>query len=240
MAGHAPSWDKVKEGDATAPLKKGPITREEIKAYGLASGDTNPIHMDEKAGVMAGLGGVIQHGLRSMAFMSQMLTDWAGAPDRLKKIDVQFRAMVRPGDVVTSTGKITRKYQANGQKLVDVDLLQEARTPVGKGSGSAWPAGTRLVYKVVKEEKTPEKKKIVDFSLVKEGSNAPALQGKFTQFDANVSVSTAGAPKVEWAEALFRGWLKDGDALTVEAAPGGFEIVRKSNSILGKATVALA
>jgi acyl dehydratase len=240
MAGHTPSWDKVQEGDATAPLKKGPITREEIKAYGFASGDTNPIHMDEKAGVMAGLGGVIQHGLRSMAFMSQMLTDWAGAPDRLKKIDVQFRAMVRPGDVVTSTGKITKKYQANGQKLVDVDLLQEARTPVGKGSGSAWPAGTKLVYKIAKEEKTPEKKKIVDFSLVKEGSSAPVLQGKFTQFDANVAVSTAGAPKVEWAEALFRGWLKDGDALTVEAASGGFEIVRKSNSILGKATVALA
>lgn len=235
----APSWDKVKEGDAVTPLMKGPITREEIKAYGNASGDTNPIHMDERAGVMAGLGGVIQHGLRSMAFVSQMLTDWAGDPGRLKKIDVQFRAMVRPGDVVTSTGKITRKHQENGQRVVDVDLLQVARTPVGKGSGSPWPAGTKLVYKVAKEEKTPDKKKIVDFSLVKEGSNDAVLQGRFTQFDPSVAVSTAGAPKIEWAEPLFRGWLKDGDAVTVEAGGGGFEFVRLQNSILGKATVAL-
>ena len=234
------SWDKVKEGDAVTTLKKGPITREEIKAYGFASGDTNPIHMDEKAGVMAGLGGVIQHGLRSMAFVSQMLTDWAGAPERLKKIDVQFRAMVRPGDIVTSTGKIAKKYQADGHKVVDVDLLQEARTPVGKGSGSPWPAGTQLVYKVAKEEKTPDKKKIVDFSLVKEGSNDAVLQGRFTQFDPNVAVSTAGAPKIEWAESLFRAWLKDGDSVVVQAGGGGFELVRLQNSILGKATVALA
>lgn len=240
MAGHPPSWEETKEGDAVTPLRKGPITREEIRAYGFASGDTNPIHMDEKAAVMAGLGGVIQHGLRSMAFVSQMLTDWAGAPERLKKIDVQFRAMVRPGDVVTSMGKITRKYQADGQKLVDVELLQEARTPVGKGSGSPWPAGTRWVYKVTKEEKTPDKKKIVYFSLVKEGTNDAVLQGKFTQFDPHVEVSTAGAPKVEWAESLYRGWLKDGDVLTVQAAGGGFELVRLQNSILGKATVALA
>ncbi len=234
----APSWDKVKEGDSVTPLKKGPLTREEIKAYGFASGDTNPIHMDERAGVMAGLGGVIQHGLRSMAFVSQMLVDWAGAPDRLRKIDVQFRAMVRPGDIVTSTGKITRKSQENGQRVVEVDLLQVARTPVGRGSGSPWPAGTKLAYKVAKEEKTPDKKKIVEFSLVKEGGG-PALQGKFTQFDPNVAVSTPGAPKIEWAESLFRGWLKDGDALTVEAGGGGFELVRLQNSILGKATVAL-
>lgn len=239
MAGHTPTWDKVKEGEATAPLKKGPITREEIKAYGFASGDTNPIHMDEKAGVMAGLGGVIQHGLRSMAFVSQMLTDWAGTPERLKKIDVQFRAMVRPGDVVTSTGKITKKYQADGHRLVDVDLIQEARTLVGRGAGSPWPAGTKVVYKVVKEEKTPDKKKIIDFSLVKEGGRDAVLQGKFTQFDANVVVSTTGAPKIEWAESFFRGWLKDGDVLTVQAGGGGFEIVRLQNSILGKATVAL-
>lgn len=240
MGGHAPSWDSIKEGDAVTPLKKGPITREEIKAYGFASGDTNPIHMDEKAGVMAGLGGVIQHGLRSMAFISQMLTDWAGAPERLKRIDVQFRAMVRPGDTVTSTGKIAKRYEANGQKLVDVDLLQEARTPVGKGSGSPWPSGTKLVYKVAKEEKTQDKKTVVEFSLVKEGSSDAVLQGRFTQFDSNVTVSTAGAPKIEWAEALFRGWLRDGDVLTVEAGGGGFEIARISNSILGKATVALA
>ncbi|MBI4361788.1 MAG: MaoC family dehydratase N-terminal domain-containing protein [Euryarchaeota archaeon] len=176
-----PTWDQVKEGDAVTPLVKGPIHREEIKAYGTASGDTNPIHMDEKMGVAMGLGGVIQHGLRSMAFVSQMLTDWAGSPHALKKIDVQFRGMVRPGDTVTSTAKITRKYQANQQKLVDVDILQEARSPVGKGTITQFEGvqveweeaafrgwlkgGDTLIYEPVKEEKGADKKNRIEFKL---------------------------------------------------------------------------
>jgi len=127
-------WDAVKEGDSVTPMVKDPIKRDEIIAYGNAGGDTNPIHMNEKAAEGAGLGGVIAHGLYNMALVCHMMTNWIGKDGKLKRIDVQFRGMVRPGDRVTSTGKITKKYVKDGEKCVDIDIVQEAKTPVASGT----------------------------------------------------------------------------------------------------------
>ncbi len=126
------TWDHVKEGDSVTPLKKGPITREEIKAYGFASGDTNPIHMDERAGVAAGLGGVIQHGLRSMAFVSQMLTDWAGAPERLAPFEAKD---VRVGSEALVLHHATD--EALHGPTYSMFLLRSTRWPPTPGSRSS-------------------------------------------------------------------------------------------------------
>ena len=85
------------------------FTRENIIEYGHASGDRNPIHMDDPAGWRAGLRGVIAHGLFFAAFSHQHLTDWLESPHLLKKIGVKFIGSCRPGDTVISNAKITAK-----------------------------------------------------------------------------------------------------------------------------------
>ena len=73
--------------------------------YAGASGDYNPIHIDEDFAKQVGLPGRILHGLWSMAQVARAQTEAAGGPDKLKRLSVQFRGMGVPEQeiVVTST-----------------------------------------------------------------------------------------------------------------------------------------
>ncbi|MGH8881642.1 MAG: MaoC/PaaZ C-terminal domain-containing protein, partial [Stackebrandtia sp.] len=42
------------------------VTRDDLAAYAQASGDHNPIHLDDAAAQAAGLPGVIAHGMYTM------------------------------------------------------------------------------------------------------------------------------------------------------------------------------
>lgn len=64
--------------------------------YAGASGDFNPIHIDEQFATSVGLPGRILHGLWSMAQVARAQTDAAGGPERLKALSVQFRGMGLP------------------------------------------------------------------------------------------------------------------------------------------------
>src|ERR1044072_6908709 len=73
--------------------------------YAGASGDFNPIHIDEEFAKSVGLPGRILHGLWSMAQVARAQTEGAGGPDKLKRLSVQFRGMgvLEQDVVVTST-----------------------------------------------------------------------------------------------------------------------------------------
>jgi acyl dehydratase len=77
------------------------FTREQIAAYAEASGDHNPIHLDEAFARSVGLPGVIAHGLLQMGIAATVASEAAGGPDRLRRISVRFAGMVEPGDTVT-------------------------------------------------------------------------------------------------------------------------------------------
>src|ERR1051325_11936663 len=64
--------------------------------YAGASGDFNPIHIDEEFAKSVGLAGRILHGLYSMAQVARAQTEAAGGPDKLKRLSVQFRGMGLP------------------------------------------------------------------------------------------------------------------------------------------------
>lgn len=73
--------------------------------YRDASGDMNPIHVDDAFATSVGLPGIINHGLCTMAMTSQAVikTVADGDPARLKRLAVRFSKNVFPGnDVVTS------------------------------------------------------------------------------------------------------------------------------------------
>ena len=85
--------------------------------YAGASGDYNPIHIDEDFAKQVGLPGRILHGLWSMAQVARAQTEAAGGPDKLKRLSVQFRGMGRPEQevVVTSTVREVK----DGTAIVD-------------------------------------------------------------------------------------------------------------------------
>lgn len=77
------------------------FTREQIAAYADASGDRNPIHLDEDFARSVGLPGVIAHGLLQMGILATVAAEAAGGPQHLKRLSVRFAGMVEPGDKVT-------------------------------------------------------------------------------------------------------------------------------------------
>jgi acyl dehydratase len=74
--------------------------------YAGASGDYNPIHIDEEFAKQVGLPGRILHGLWTMAQVARAQTEAAGGPERLRRLSVQFRGMGQLEQEVTVTGTV--------------------------------------------------------------------------------------------------------------------------------------
>lgn len=72
--------------------------------YAEASGDRNPIHVDDEVARSVGLPGRIVHGLCTMAFTSWVAINTLcdGDPRRLKRIAVRFSQPVLPGQAITT------------------------------------------------------------------------------------------------------------------------------------------
>ncbi|HJU10846.1 MAG TPA: MaoC/PaaZ C-terminal domain-containing protein [Candidatus Binataceae bacterium] len=81
------------------------IDADQTIRYADASGDRNPIHLDESMARMAGLPGIIVHGLCTMAFSSKVIIDHfcGGNPARLRRLAVSFSRPVFPGDRISTT-----------------------------------------------------------------------------------------------------------------------------------------
>jgi acyl dehydratase len=90
--------------------------------YAGASGDFNPIHIDEEFARSVGLPGRILHGLWSMAQVARAQTEAAGGPEKLKALSVQFRGMgaLEQEVVVTSTVRSVE----DGVAIVDAQARQ--------------------------------------------------------------------------------------------------------------------
>src|SRR5438309_1411229 len=85
--------------------------------YAGASGDFNPIHIDEEFAKAVGLPGRILHGLWTMAQVARAQTEAAGGPQHLKRLAVQFRGMGLPEQEVVVRGTV--REAADGRTVID-------------------------------------------------------------------------------------------------------------------------
>ena len=85
--------------------------------YAGASGDFNPIHIDEEFAKSVGLPGRILHGLWTMAQVARAQTDAAGGPEHLKRMSVQFRGMGRPEEELVVSGTVCEA--GDGRVIID-------------------------------------------------------------------------------------------------------------------------
>jgi acyl dehydratase len=77
------------------------FTEEQIASYAEASGDRNPIHLDDAFARSVGLPGLIAHGMLQMGLLARV----AGEAGQLRRLSCRFAGMVRPGDTVTFRGQ---------------------------------------------------------------------------------------------------------------------------------------
>lgn len=109
---------------ATLPALIKAVTQENINRYAEASGDHNPIHVDEDYARRTPLGGTIAHGMLVLAYASQAMAaafgrDWLVSG----RLDIRFRTPARPGDRLTVTGTVRGVDRADDGDDVTCDLL---------------------------------------------------------------------------------------------------------------------
>ena len=104
------------------------ITRELLREYAKASGDTNPIHTNDEVAIKAGLKGVIAHGLFSLGFITKLLDEFLeyGTFGKIIELEVEMRGMVRCGDLLITEATINK----NEGKRVYLDVKQTTITNV--------------------------------------------------------------------------------------------------------------
>lgn len=91
--------------------------------YAGASGDFNPIHIDNDFATMVGLPRNILHGLYSMAQVARAQTEAAGGdPRTLRRLKVQFRGMGVPEEEIVVTGTV--RERDGDTVIVDTEAFQ--------------------------------------------------------------------------------------------------------------------
>ena len=85
--------------------------------YAGASGDFNPIHIDEEFARAVGLPGRILHGLWTMAQVARAQTEAAGGPEHLRRLSVQFRGMGLPEQEIVVSGTV--REAGDGRVVID-------------------------------------------------------------------------------------------------------------------------
>jgi acyl dehydratase len=99
--------------------------------YAGASGDFNPIHIDEEFAQQVGLPGRILHGLWTMAQVARAHTDALGGPDRLECLRVQFRGLGMLEQEIVVHGAV-RSVQ-DGRAIVDSEAEQAGKRIIRRG-----------------------------------------------------------------------------------------------------------
>jgi acyl dehydratase len=102
--------------------------------YAGASGDFNPIHVDEEFARRVGLPGRILHGLWTMAQLARAHTEAAGAPEKLRRLSAQFRGMGRLDEEIVIEGTV-----------------REVQGPIAIVDSEARQGDTRLIRNAVAE-----------------------------------------------------------------------------------------
>ena len=93
--------------------------------YAGASGDFNPIHIDDDFARQVGLPGRILHGLWTMAQVARAQTEAAGGPHALRRLSVTFRGMGVPESEIIVTGSVATVE--NGIATVHAVAEQDGR-----------------------------------------------------------------------------------------------------------------
>lgn len=113
---------ELNQGDPIPELRVTP-DRYLPHRYAGASGDFNPIHIDNEFAQMVGLPRNILHGLYTMAEVARAQTEAAGGdPRALRRLRVQFRGMGVPEEEITVTGTV--RERDGSRAVIETEAVQ--------------------------------------------------------------------------------------------------------------------
>ena len=124
MASRKLYFEAVRVGEELPALTKTPVDRVQLARYAGASGDFNPVHVDETYAKSLGMPSVYAPGMLIMGFLGQLVSDWARGA-QLRRYSVKFSKIIWPGDTVVCKGRVTERWGDEGRYFAELDVWAE-------------------------------------------------------------------------------------------------------------------
>lgn len=128
-------YSSLTKGDVVAE-ESFHLTRDNLVRYAGASGDFNPIHYRDDIAVSVGLPGVLAHGMLTMGFAVQPVSNWVGDPARIVDYQVRFTRPVlvdsANGADVTVTATVGALEDETKIARIDLTAKFNDETVLGK------------------------------------------------------------------------------------------------------------
>lgn len=99
------------------------ITAKLIVGSAIATRDYQDVHHDKTRAKELGSKDIFMNILASNGLVGRFITDWSGPESLLKSVKIRLGAPNYPGDKMTMSGSVVKKWEENGERLVEVDLV---------------------------------------------------------------------------------------------------------------------
>ena len=112
----------LKVGEALSGFRR-MVSQDRVTAYAHASGDHNPIHLDEEFAATTRFGQRIAHGMLSLAFVWELVsTNYPATWHRGATVKTRFTSPVVPGEMVVVGGSVKRIRSIDGREFAECDV----------------------------------------------------------------------------------------------------------------------
>ncbi len=112
------------------------LSQEQVQRYADATGDHNPIHVDEDFARATPFGGTIAHGMLTLASVSEMMAAAFGEAWLTRgRLRVRFRAPARTNDTITASAQ--EQAQRDGMRVLAVEVRNQADEVLISGTAEA-------------------------------------------------------------------------------------------------------
>jgi 3-hydroxybutyryl-CoA dehydratase len=122
------------------------VTLDVIADYEAILGIGNPLHCDQEYARGTHFGGIIAHGMMSLAYVSEMMAQAFGRGwYEAGELDTIFVRAIRPGDTITTRGQIAGQRRTSEGTLVVCEVYCENQTGERVLQGTAQASAAGLV-----------------------------------------------------------------------------------------------
>ena len=117
------NWNEIEVG-YELPVHTRDITAALVVGGAIsATHDYALVHHDHRAARSAAADDVFMNILTTNGLIGKYLTDWCGSAGEIKSITLRLAVPNYPGDRMTITGTVTRKYEEDEKKMIEIEFV---------------------------------------------------------------------------------------------------------------------
>ena len=126
-----------REFPKTVTLQCGPVTAVDLSLYAAASGDHNPLHLDEGVALAAGFDRPVVHGMLSMAYVGRLFTQQFGAGS-VVYLHTRFTGVAQRGQTLQLQATLERTENELGHYKI-LATNEQGQELVSGAAHIRWP-----------------------------------------------------------------------------------------------------